>query len=75
MDFISKNIIWLLTITLALGGILATVNSVDKVTDDNCTRLNKLEINAVRVNKIEGDINEIKSDIKEIKGLLYKPKI
>lgn len=80
--FIKSNLIWIVSLLVALGGLLYSIK-VQASTIDNLQtkhyetqdKIYALEKTMLRLENIECSLKEIKSDLKDIKNIIYKPVI
>jgi len=82
--FFSQNLIWLIGILIALGGVLYTVKDHTKQIETLDSKMIemyksrtelKLADNTVlvKLDAMQNDLKDIKIDLREVKQILYKP--
>jgi len=72
-SFIKKNLVWVIITLVTLGSIIATVKINRCVSESNDKRLTAVEMNVIKLDRIETDISDIKADVKDIKKIILKP--
>lgn len=79
-QFISANLIWIITLLFSIGACYAVLQnntkSIDQLAIEQRSiseRTVMLEKCVIKINYISEDIIEIRSDLKDIKSVLLKP--
>jgi len=72
-SFIKKNLVWIIITLVTLGSIIATIKHNACESDKNNKRLTAVEMNVIKLDRIETDISDIKADVKDIKKIILKP--
>lgn len=85
-DVLIDNLVWIITILIAIGSFVATSAYQGKAIEDNniedksvhsklAEKISDIEKTCIKLDSIQSDIKDIKDDIKEIKKIILKPAI